>query len=203
VQEVCVAEINNVRCPENIATAKSFRCKKFHLRQLVSPRPWLHYPAIQTPLLSNMSKMVATMEETPRSMREIVQKKFLDEVIGIAGTVGTISLPYSLLIIYCCAVIAGWKVLVMDGESTRVISSALTMYDIMERRVTLVEQLEKNRQPFADMDVIYLATPTVDAARKICGDFESRQKAKYGSVHIFFIDTVGSHTTFATPASVY
>jgi hypothetical protein len=41
-----------------------------------------------------MSKMVATMEETPRSMREIVQKKFLDEVIGIAGTVGTNSLPY-------------------------------------------------------------------------------------------------------------
>jgi len=28
----------------------------------------------------------ATMEDTPKSMREIVQKKFLDEVIGIAGT---------------------------------------------------------------------------------------------------------------------
>lgn len=30
-------------------------------------------------------KMNATMEDTPKSMREIVQKKFLDEVIGIAG----------------------------------------------------------------------------------------------------------------------
>lgn len=27
----------------------------------------------------------AAMEDTPKSMREIVQKKFLDEVIGIAG----------------------------------------------------------------------------------------------------------------------
>lgn len=27
----------------------------------------------------------ATMEDTPKSMREIVQKKFVDEVIGIAG----------------------------------------------------------------------------------------------------------------------
>lgn len=85
---------------------------------------------------------------------------------------------------------AGWKVLVMDEIATRVISSALTMYDIMERRVTLVEQLAKNRQPFPDMDVIYLASPTAESARKICADFESKSKAKYGSVHIFFIETV-------------
>lgn len=78
----------------------------------------------------------------------------------------------------------------MDETATRVISSALTMYDIMERRVTLVEQLAKNRQPFPDMDVIYLASPTLESVRKISGDFESRQKAKYGNVHIFFIDTV-------------
>lgn len=97
------------------------------------------------------------------------------------------SLPILLFLIYFAA---GWKVLVMDVAATRVISSALTMYDIMERRVTLVEQLAKNRQPFPDMDVIYLASLTQDAARKICGDFESKQKAKYGSVHIFFIDAV-------------
>lgn len=108
------------------------------------------------------------MEDTPKSMREIVQKKFVDEVIGIA---------------------AGWKVLVMDEHATRVISAALTMYDIMERRVTLVEQLAKNRQPFPDMDVIYLAAPTLESVRRISADFESRAKAKYGNVHIFFIDT--------------
>eukprot|EP01032_Pedospumella_encystans_P033617 gene33617-37991_t len=102
----------------------------------------------------------AAMEDTPKSMREIVQKKFVDEVIGIA---------------------AGWKVLVMDEHATRVISAALTMYDIMERRVTLVEQLAKNRQPFPDMDVIYLAAPTLESVRRISSDFESRAKAKYGN----------------------
>ena len=30
-------------------------------------------------------KMSGAIEDAPRSMREIVQKKFLDEVIGIAG----------------------------------------------------------------------------------------------------------------------
>ena len=78
----------------------------------------------------------------------------------------------------------------MDEDSTRVISSILTMYDIMERRVTLVEQLAFNRQPFPDSDVIYLVSPTLEAVKKISADFESRQKAKYGNVHIFFLDAV-------------
>lgn len=77
----------------------------------------------------------------------------------------------------------------MDDISTRVISSALTMYDIMERRVTLVERLQMNRQPFPDMDVLYVAVPTVDAARRISADFE-RGKVKYGNVHLFFLDSV-------------
>lgn len=84
----------------------------------------------------------------------------------------------------------GWKVLVMDHLATRVISSALTMYDIMEHKVTLVEKLQLNRQPFPDMDVIYLTLPTVEAAQRISKDFESRSKAKYNNVHLFFLENV-------------
>lgn len=79
--------------------------------------------------------------------------------------------------------------MVLDKMATRVISAALTMFDIMERRVTLVEQLAINRQPFPEMDVIYLVSPTVEAVRKISADFENRQRAKYGNVHLFFIDS--------------
>jgi hypothetical protein len=84
----------------------------------------------------------------------------------------------------------------MDHVATRVISSALTMYDIMEKRITLVEQLEINRQPFSDMSVIYLVAPTVAAAKKISGDFETRAKAKYGEVHLFWLDTVSQRNFF-------
>jgi hypothetical protein len=86
-------------------------------------------------------------------------------------------------------------VLVLDDEATRVISSVLTMYDIMEERVTLVEQLAKNRQPFREMEVIYLVSPTVDAATKIVQDFPSEGKAKYGGVHIYFLDVVRKLTS--------
>lgn len=96
----------------------------------------------------------------------------------------------------------GWKVLVMDPLATRVISSVLTMYDIMENKVTLVEKLHLNRQPFADMDVIYLALPTVEAAQRISKDFESRSKAKYNNVHLFFLENVScvslSHSILRT-----
>jgi syntaxin-binding protein 1 len=87
------------------------------------------------------------------------------------------------------SILGGWKVLVMDDTATRVISSALTMYDIMERRVTLVERLSMNRQPFPDMDVIYVCVPTMEAVRKISSDFEAK-KSRYGHVHMFFLDTV-------------
>ena len=81
----------------------------------------------------------------------------------------------------------------MDEAATRVISSALTMYDIMERRVTLVEKLEFGRQPFPDIDVIYLATPTMQSVEKISKDFENKLKPRYGNVHIYFFESV---TTF-------
>ncbi len=85
---------------------------------------------------------------------------------------------------------SGWMVLVLDEDGTRVISSVLTMYDIMEERVTLVEQLFKNRQPFREMEVIYLVAPTVESVTRISQDFASESKAKYGGVHIYFLDVV-------------
>lgn len=36
----------------------------------------------------------------------------------------------------------------LDKQATRVVSSSVTMFDLTEERVTLVESLEKKRQPF-------------------------------------------------------
>ena len=80
-----------------------------------------------------------------------------------------------------------WKVLVVDEPSMKVVSAAVGMYDIMERKVTLVESLEKKRAPFPDMGVIYLLTPTADSVSKCLADF-SGKKVPYGdSVFLFFL----------------
>ena len=88
-------------------------------------------------------------------------------------------------------------VLVMDDAATRVISSALTMYDIMERRVTLVEQLARPRQPFKEMDAIYLMAPTTESANLLLQDFQNDKQSKYGGVHLYFLDTVRGHVAAA------
>lgn len=84
----------------------------------------------------------------------------------------------------------------MDDVATRVINSALTMYDIMERRVTIVESINKQRQPFPDMDVIYFVSPCIDSVRAIIADFPSGKKGKYGNVHIIFTNPM-SNDVFA------
>lgn len=117
--------------------------------------------------------MANNSESSPKCMREIVQRKFLDEIIGDAGGKCT-----------------GWMILVLDSPATRVISSALTMFDIMEKRITLVEQLDKKRQPFKEMDVVYLVSPTTASVEKILLDFETAKTARYAGVHIYFLDSV-------------
>lgn len=122
--------------------------------------------------MSKQAKASAgTVEDIPRTFRELVQKKLLDEVIGASDA---------------------WKVLVMDTKATRMVSAALTMFDIMEKKVTLVEQLQMKRQPFPQIDVIYVAEPTLASVKKISEDFESRKNAKYGNVHIFFLDALSA-----------
>jgi hypothetical protein len=78
----------------------------------------------------------------------------------------------------------------MDTPATRIISAALTMYDIMEQRVTIVEQLDLKRAPFPEMDVIYFCSPTQEAIQKIVDDFS--ETPRYGAVHLFFTDAVAN-----------
>jgi len=68
----------------------------------------------------------------------------------------------------------------------RVISTAIGMYDIMERKVTIVESLEKKRAPFPDMGAIYMVEPTAASISQIVADFQS--KPLYGkAVFLFFL----------------
>ncbi|CAJ0756282.1 19077_t:CDS:2, partial [Entrophospora sp. SA101] len=54
----------------------------------------------------------------------------------------------------------GWKVMVVDAPSLKIIESACKMYDILEEKVTLVENIEKTRQPYPQLEAIYLLSPT-------------------------------------------
>lgn len=81
----------------------------------------------------------------------------------------------------------GWKILVVDDSSMEVISSCVGMYDIMERRVTLVESLARKRAPFPDKGVIYLMEPTEASIARLLDDYANK-KVLYGpNVFLFFL----------------
>lgn len=69
----------------------------------------------------------------------------------------------------------------------RVISASVGMYDVMEKKVTIVESLDKKRAPFRDMGAIYLLEPTQDSVSKLIADYSSKERILYGeSVFLYF-----------------
>ena len=77
--------------------------------------------------------------------------------------------------------------LIVDDPAMKVISAAVGMYEIMERKVTIVESIDKKRAPFPDMAAIYLLEPRKKSVAKLIEDF-SGDKVLYGNaVFIYFL----------------
>jgi len=105
---------------------------------------------------------------------ECVQKRFIKDVFESAAGAHP-----------------GWKILIVDEISMKVISAAVGMYDIMERKITLVEAIEKKRAPFKDMGAIYILAPTKDSISRLLDDFADKTKILYGpNVFVFFLGPI-------------
>jgi hypothetical protein len=72
-----------------------------------------------------------------------------------------------------------WKVLVLDRLSTRILSSCCKMTDVMQERITLIEDLTKKRQPITNMEAIYFITPTEMSITQLINDFRDPKKPQY------------------------
>ncbi|PRP79539.1 Sec1-like family protein [Planoprotostelium fungivorum] len=80
----------------------------------------------------------------------------------------------------------GLKVLVLNAESTKIISAACRMFDIIEEGVTLVEPIYNSRQPLDKLEAIYFLTPTDESIEQFCKDFSNPSKPQYAAAHLFF-----------------
>mmetsp|Transcript_2540 Transcript_2540/g.6878 ORF Transcript_2540/g.6878 Transcript_2540/m.6878 type:complete len:721 (-) Transcript_2540:90-2252(-) len=123
---------------------------------------------------SNASRSSSSQLPEQLGLRQTVQKRFLTDVFEASS-----------------AVDSGWKILIVDEPSMRVISSAVGMYDIMERKISLVESIDKARAPFRDMSAIYIIEPNKDSVAKLLNDFVSKDKVLYGkNIFVYFLGTI-------------
>ncbi|GAB5585417.1 syntaxin binding protein 1 [Umbelopsis nana] len=79
-----------------------------------------------------------------------------------------------------------WKIVVVDSRSLKILSSACRMYDILEENVTLVENIEKQRQPYPNLEAIYILTPCIESASRLVDDFARKGGPMYAAAHVHF-----------------
>jgi hypothetical protein len=100
------------------------------------------------------------------SIRAIVRERFLNVVREIQPA-------------------SGWKVVLVDAASVKLLSCAVRTLDILEEGVSLVENLEIRRQPMPTMEAIYLIEPSESSIGKIKQDFADPENCMYAAAHIY------------------
>ncbi|KAH8960961.1 hypothetical protein BDL97_05G025200 [Sphagnum fallax] len=83
-----------------------------------------------------------------------------------------------------------WKVLIMDEVTVKVMSCTCKMADITDEGISLVEDLNKRRQPLPALDAVYFIQPSQESVRKFMQDM-SGKSALYKKAYVFFSSPIG------------
>ncbi|KAL4499311.1 hypothetical protein ABPG72_006897 [Tetrahymena utriculariae] len=82
--------------------------------------------------------------------------------------------------------------LITDANSLKILSSFMKMMELMELNILAVERIDNDRKAYPKQHVIYFLSCQSESIELLLKDFSNKKDAKYGQVHLFFINRVSN-----------
>uniref|UniRef100_A0A0G4IBN5 Uncharacterized protein n=1 Tax=Chromera velia CCMP2878 TaxID=1169474 RepID=A0A0G4IBN5_9ALVE len=85
--------------------------------------------------------------------------------------------------------------MIVDDKTLKVLNCCCKVSDILEEGVTVVEKIDKKRQPLPELDALYFLSPDNHSVKLLLEDFANEKRPQHRHVHIFFSSPLGEESS--------